>query len=86
MRASIKGSRDAYFEPYIVGDEVMVIYSGLSPEERINKRLLVFDASGNPVKHFLLDENILTFAVDETNKIIYVVTFEDLEIKKFRYE
>ncbi|MCD8179684.1 MAG: TolB-like 6-bladed beta-propeller domain-containing protein [Tannerellaceae bacterium] len=85
VRASIKDSQDAYFEPYIIGDEVMVIYSGTSALESTN-RLLVFDDFGNPVKYFLLDENILTFAADERTKTIYVVTFEGMEIKKFAYE
>ncbi|MCD8179686.1 MAG: TolB-like 6-bladed beta-propeller domain-containing protein [Tannerellaceae bacterium] len=84
VRASIEGSRDAYFQPSAMGNQIIVLYSGTSLDSR--NRLLVFDASGNPVKYFQLDENILTFAVDETNTTIYVVTFEDFEIKKFRYE
>ncbi|MCD8041576.1 MAG: TolB-like 6-bladed beta-propeller domain-containing protein [Tannerellaceae bacterium] len=85
VRASIEGSRDAYFEPSAMGDQVIAIYSGTSALENRNW-LFVFDASGNPVKYFQLDEKVFTFAVDETNTTIYVVTFEDFEIKKFRYE
>lgn len=69
-------SKEAYFIPLAVGDEIYVAYSGVLRE---NKRpdlttLLVFSAEGKPLRKYELSEPILTFVVDPQTKDIYATS------------
>lgn len=69
-------SKEGYFIPLAVGDEIYVAYSGALRE---NKRpdlttLLVFSAEGKPLRKYELSEPILTFVVDPQTKDIYATS------------
>lgn len=86
--ASSKESRDAYFTPIIVGDEVYVSYSGafrIPGQTPPIRNILVFDDMGNPIRRYELSESIIRFTVDSKTKDIYAVS-ENPEYHLFKFK
>jgi hypothetical protein len=67
-----------------------MLYSGRTYAENNHKRLgasliFVFDWDGNFVKSFQLDNDVMTFCIDEKNNTIYgIVLNEEYDIMKFK--
>ena len=90
VSASPNESRDAYFCPAIVGEEIFVLYSGklYNPDQPsyLLNQLFVFDKNGNPQKQFELSEPIFTFTVDPVKHVIYGLTDNpEFRILKYSY-
>lgn len=81
-------SRDAYYSPQQVGDEIYVLYSGNyfssnSSDEKI-KRIFVFDPNGKPLRRYELSDCIFNYVVDQSRQAIYGITdYPEFEILKF---
>jgi hypothetical protein len=63
-------------------ERLYALFSGHS-SEMINKigtkfceQVFVFDLEGNPLEHFVLDQSISDFTVDEKNRTIYGITID----------
>jgi WD40 repeat protein len=74
-----------YFAPVSVGNEVFVTYVGAPNEKTVsfprNKKILVFDFEGNPLRIYNLDIPVGYFAVDAEKRIIYGITdMQDLDL------
>lgn len=69
-------SKEAYFMPTAVGDEIYVAYYGGLRENRWPDltTLLVFSAEGKPLRKYELSEPILSFVVDPQSKDIYATS------------
>lgn len=69
-------SKEAYFTPLAVGDEIYVAYYGGLRENRYPAltTLLVFSAEGKPLRRYELSEPILIFVVDPQTKDIYATS------------
>lgn len=66
-------SREAYYAPIVVGNEVYVSYSGAFREMKKAPLtiILVFDTEGKPLRRYELSEPIIAFTVDPITKDIY---------------
>lgn len=87
----VKGeTRDAYFAPQRVGDEVWVLFSGKSSEEEgysiLANTIYVYDWDGNPQRILKLDQGVFAFAVDAKNRVIYGISDSpEFHILSFSY-
>lgn len=91
MARIVKGkTKDAYFNPQSVGEELFVLYSGKTVEDfpdMLCQQILVFGWDGTPKKILTLDTGIFTFTVDAKNKKIYGISdTPDFHIVEFSYE
>lgn len=90
--SSIAGeTRDAYFYPVALSDEIWTLYSGkvFVPDNYLDylmDKIIIFNWEGKPMKMYTLDIPIYSLAIDEVNRIIYGVSeVPDLMIVRFRY-
>ncbi len=87
----VKGeTRDAYYNPVSVGDEVFVLFSGKSEDEPdysiLADKILVYSWDGKPEKILSLDQGVFTFIVDAKNKLIYGISDKpEFHIVEFSY-
>jgi len=87
----VKGeTRDAYYNPVSVGDEVFVLFSGKSEDEPdysiLADKILVYSWDGKPEKILSLDQGVFTFTVDAKNKLIYGISDKpEFHIVEFSY-
>lgn len=87
----VKGkTRDAYFSPQPVGDEVWVLFSGKSQNEDnysiLANTIYVYDWDGNPVRIFKLDQGVFSFSVDPRHRIIYGISdVPEFHILSYKY-
>ena len=80
----------AYKEKYSTEKYCYMLYSGKTYEENMFRKMwathiFVFDWNGNFVKSFRLDNEVISFCVDESNNTIYGIVLHDGEaaIMKF---
>ena len=75
-------TRDAYFCPLMSGGKMYVLYSGkVFTRARplsayLLNKLMVFDLDGKPFKCYELSVPIFTFAIDESNNVLYGLSFD----------
>ena len=79
VRSIVGQTRDAYFNPVAFADEVWVLYNGRAfdpsePYHFLCNRIIVFDWDGNPIREYITDVGIFSFAVDRENRVIYGLT------------
>lgn len=71
-------SREAYYAPVTVNNEIYVTYSGAFRERGKGKApittILVFNTEGSPLRRYELSEPIIAFTVDPTTKDIYATS------------
>lgn len=79
-------SREAYYAPVIVNNEVYVSYSGAFRESKRAPitTILVFNTDGYPLRKYELSEPIIAFTVDPTTKNIYA-TSDDPEFHLIKF-
>jgi hypothetical protein len=72
-----------YLNLFFGDEKIYGFYSGYSLE-RINnfgnvfgEQIFVFDLEGNPMEHYVLDQSISDFTVDEKNRTIYGITIDE---------
>lgn len=74
----IKGkAQGAYRNPINTGEEIFVLFNGKLIDEEgssLTNKILVFDWNGNPLKVYLLNQDIFAFTVDAINKKIYGIS------------
>lgn len=80
--SSVSGeTRDAYFCPLYSGGKIYVLYSGRvyhegqSADAYLLDTLLSFNLDGTPDKAYKLPVPVFTFAIDETNRTLYGLSF-----------
>lgn len=80
--SSVSGeTRDAYFCPLYSGGKIYVLYSGRvyhegqSADAYLLDTLLSFNWDGTPDKAYKLPVPVFTFAIDETNRTLYGLSF-----------
>lgn len=82
-------SMEAYSNPVNVGNEIFVLFKGYLFGEKNNdmtNQIFVFDWNGNPIRIYLLDQDIFTFTVDEVNHKIYGISdIPEFHIIEFPY-
>lgn len=83
-------TKDAYFFPLTVGENIFLLYSGrvFNPMHHnyLKERILVFDWDGNPQQCYQLDTPIFDFAVDKEAGIIYGLTDQpESHIVRFKF-
>jgi hypothetical protein len=77
LRSEEGKSKDAFFNPIVIGDEIYVSYSGnLRGREEITPimHILVFDYECNPIRRYELPEPIVMYAVDPQTNYIYATS------------
>lgn len=85
--------RDAYFRPFVIQDEVWVIYSGrrFDPYSKVpghfNEYIFVFDHDLNPLRAYKTDIPFYSISVDPSNKCVYSLTEREgePELVKFSF-
>lgn len=80
-------SREAYYNPMVVNNEIYVFYSGAFYERKPAPltTILVFDLNGRPLRRYHLSEPIIAFTVDPVTKDIYA-TSDDPEYHIIRFK
>ena len=87
----VKGeTRDAYFAPQQVQNEVWVLFSGKASDEEnysiLANTIYVYDWDGNPQRVLKLDQGIFAFAVDQKSHKIYGISDSpEFHILSFSY-
>jgi hypothetical protein len=84
-------SRDAYYSPVSVGENIFVLFNGKDPNEAgyniLADRIFVFGWDGTPRKIYELDRGISNMDVDEKNKKIYGISDDpEYQIIEFSYD
>jgi hypothetical protein len=84
-------SRDAYYSPVSVGENIFVLFNGKDPDEAgyniLANRIFVFGWDGTPQKMYELDRGISNMDVDEKNKKIYGISDDpEYQIIEFSYD
>jgi hypothetical protein len=89
---SVPGAtRDAYFWPVALEDEIWTIYSGKVYDPSVKNAflcndILVFDWNGHPIRHYTLDIPFFSMAIDRANRAIYGITINpEFSIVKYNY-
>ena len=89
---SIEGrTRDAYFNPVALEDEIWTIYDGkyfdrTADRSDLNNTIIVFDWDGNPIRQYITDISFFSLAIDKKNRFIYGITLNpEYAIVKFAY-
>lgn len=83
-------SRDAFYCPISIGNNLFVLFNGKDPYEKeyntLSKRILVYSWDGVPQKIYELDRGVSRIIVDEKNKKIYGITSDpEYMILEFSY-
>ena len=85
-------TRRSYNIGRLTSDEIWALYEegnyipSSPPWVLYPDKILVFDFSGKPLRSYHLDHRLLSFCVDEVNRIIYGLTeLEEYTIVKFHY-
>lgn len=84
-------SRDAYYSPVSVGEQLFVLFNGKDPDQKnytiLADRILVFGWDGTPQKIYELDRGISHMDIDEKNKKIYGISDDpEYQIIEFSYD
>ena len=84
-------SRDAFYCPVSVGDNIFVLFNGKFPNEEgynvLANQIFVFDWDGKPQKIYELDRGISNMDVDEKNKKIYGISDDpEYQVIEFSYD
>lgn len=90
--SSVSGeTRDAYFCPLYSGGKIYVLYSGRVYHEGqsiysyLLDTILSFNSDGTPDKVYKLPVPVFTFAIDETNRTLYGLSFDpEYHLVKYR--
>jgi hypothetical protein len=91
VRSIPNETRDAYFSPVAFEDEIWTIYSGnyFDPQAYysfLNKRIIVFDWDGNPIRQYVTDIPFFALAIDREERYIYALTVNpEYSIIRFNY-
>lgn len=80
-------SREAYYAPIAVNDEIYVTYSGAFRERKKAPitTILVFNTEGTPLRRYELSEPIIAYTVDPITKDIYA-TSDNPEFHLIRFK
>lgn len=83
-------SRDAYYCPVSVGEQIFVLFNGKNPDKEgyniLADRIFVFGWDGTPHKIYELDRGISYMDIDEKNKKIYGISDDpEYQIIEFTY-
>lgn len=83
MMGKTKNTRKAFVNSYITEQKIYLLYSGCNRMEEnwsYGTRLFVFSWRGEPLKEYVLDVPIYTFAVDEKANVVYSYSVESEEL------
>lgn len=85
----VKGkTREGYYGPVAKDGILWALYCGmpLNDEENEVNRILTFDWEGNPLTIYEMQHNIISFDVDNKNRVIYGLTLADSKYSIFAYK
>lgn len=83
----IKGTHKAFVNSYVTSDYIYLLYSGCSRSDKnwaYGTQLFVYSWDGKPLKHYLLDSPVYTFAINEKTDEIYSYSIQTGELVKGR--
>lgn len=72
--AKTRNTRKAYVNTYVTEKNIYLLFSGCKRSEKnwsYGTELHVFSWDGRPLKRYLLEDPLLSFAIDESSQIIY---------------
>ena len=78
-------TRKAFVNSYATENAIYLLYSGNKRTEEnwaYGSEIFVYSWDGTPLKRYLLDRPVYTFAVDETKKVIYSYSLKSDELVK----
>jgi hypothetical protein len=87
--AKTRNTRKAYVNGYVTEKNIYLLFSGCNRDEEnwsSGTELHVFSWDGCPLKRYLLEEPLHTFAIDESQQIIYAYSLITEELIKANYE
>lgn len=90
-----KGARNGFITASVSENYVYVLYSGKIFNHRSEESLsnaffsefvYVFDWNGNPIKHYKLDQEVRSIAIDEENGTLYAASYSGGEPHIIKYQ